>query len=486
MVYLVFDHETREPLAAKTFLTKNSSSDVKRAERFEIESRAWIGLDIHPNIVQARFFQIVEGRPLLFLEHIGGGTLHDWIGTPRLMDDLPQALRFGIQVCDGMLHAHSQGIRAHRDLKPRNCLIAIDGTLKVSDFGLASVVGEGNRRGRVGTAEYMSPEQWEREEADLRSDIYSFGAMFYTMLTGSPPFGKRPQVSEGELRRRHAEDRPITSSGELSATSALVDRCMAKRREDRFGNFGEVRGKLAQIYEEMTQQPAPSAACAATMTAQQWNNRAASLSQLGRQEEAITCCDRALGADPGYTLAWVNKGVANDLMNRREEAIQCYDRALSSDPNCSPAWTNKGVALTRLGKASESLHCFDRAIESKSPDAWAGKGSALARLGRAMEALPCYDRALEMNPSADQVWTSKGNAMADLGRHVEAIGCYARALELNGRCAEAWFNKGAVLLNQFHRVEQAKKCFERAKRLGLKEGEIALAVCKKQGARSKR
>src|SRR5579862_9377397 len=82
----------------------------------------------------------IQGKPFLFLEYVSGGDLAAWIGTPRLTEDISQVLRFAVQFCDGMIHALSKGIRAHRDIKPRNCLITVDGTLKVTDFGLAKLL----------------------------------------------------------------------------------------------------------------------------------------------------------------------------------------------------------------------------------------------------------------------------------------------------------------------------------------------------------
>ena len=85
------------------------------------------------------------------------GNLSDWIGIPRLTQDLPQVVRFAIQVCDGMLHALAGGITAHRDLKPSNCLITPDGTLKVTDFGLAAVLDGAGNRARQRTSAVRAP-----------------------------------------------------------------------------------------------------------------------------------------------------------------------------------------------------------------------------------------------------------------------------------------------------------------------------------------
>ena len=111
-----------------------------RVSRFAAECRIWAQLGEHPNIVRAHSVEIIDGRPYVVLELVQGGDLYRWIGTPRL--DLPRILRFGYQFCVGLEHALRQGLHCHRDIKPGNLLVTEDGTLKITDFGLARVCEE--------------------------------------------------------------------------------------------------------------------------------------------------------------------------------------------------------------------------------------------------------------------------------------------------------------------------------------------------------
>ncbi|MGC8640841.1 MAG: serine/threonine-protein kinase [Isosphaeraceae bacterium] len=142
LVYVVHDHMVqcgRSVVALKTLKDELLSHKIRRS-RFAKECRLWVQLGQHPNIVQAHAVEIIEGKPYVILELVQGGDLIRWIGTPKL--DLAQALRFGVQFCQGMEHALRQGLNCHRDIKPGNLLITEGGILKITDFGLARICEE--------------------------------------------------------------------------------------------------------------------------------------------------------------------------------------------------------------------------------------------------------------------------------------------------------------------------------------------------------
>ena len=530
VVYIVYDHQFGEPFAAKTFQDEIFECNPDIAARFTQEALAWIKLDAHPNITRARMVERIEGKPFLFLEYVSGGDLGAWIGTPRLTEDLPQVLRFAIHLCDGMTHALSKGIRVHRDIKPRNCLITQDGTLKVTDFGLAKLLEDNNRgenlsaqgayrnfnltASSVGTCTHMAPEQFDdAKRVDVRADIYSFGVMLYQMLTGNLPFVGQTWLELEQMHR--TQDPPHLTDADPRLTT-IIQTCLEKDPRDRFADFQQVRDWLGEVYESLTGSLAPQPACGTELTSAEWNNKGSSLGNLGRHEEAIACYDHALGLNPQFVPAWFNKGVALYALGQVQEAVACYDRALGLNPASEQAWSNKGVALKALGRTEDAVVCYERALElnPRYANAWVNKGVALRAVGRTPDALKHYERAIQLNPSDENAWSNKGNALYSLRRHAEAIACYQRALELNPRLEMTWLNKGmalmalgrfeesvicydkalsinpglerawlykgSALVNGFQRYREALAYFGEAQRLGAREAEQGLALCRQK------
>jgi eukaryotic-like serine/threonine-protein kinase len=246
-------------VAIKTLLPQSVSNSVA-LKRFQQEAQAASALN-HPNILTVYDFGITpDGLPYLVMDFLEGTTLGDAVLD---VGPLPirRALPIFLQVCDGLAHAHENGV-IHRDLKPTNImLIDYGGTpdfVKIVDFGIAKVVSKTDadessspqltQTGEVfGSPLYMSPEQCRGKVLDARSDIYSLGCVMFRTLTGKPPFTGEDRLEA--MFKQINSDAPRLSEfcPELSVSNELeqvVLKCLAKSPADRYGSMVELAAAL--------------------------------------------------------------------------------------------------------------------------------------------------------------------------------------------------------------------------------------------------
>jgi eukaryotic-like serine/threonine-protein kinase len=214
--------------------------------RFEREARAAASLS-HANVVQIFDYGEVQDRPYLVLEYLPGGTLEDRLAAGEPLPD-EESGRIAREVAAGLAHAHATGV-VHRDLKPSNVIFDGEGRAKIADFGIARAYGQATLTDAgaiLGTAAYMSPEQASGEPVGPASDVYSFGAILFRMLTGRLPFEGKSAI---ELALKHrSEPAPSVQSRRAdapAALSALVATALAKDPELRPADGGAVLAALA-------------------------------------------------------------------------------------------------------------------------------------------------------------------------------------------------------------------------------------------------
>ena len=238
--------------------------DSDRLARFEREARILASLS-HPHIGAIYGLERVDGVPALVLELVDGPTLAERLSHGAL--DIADALVIAIQIADGLDVAHRQGI-IHRDLKPANIKVTAAGFVKLLDFGLAkgverddSSAGSSAATASVttsapgailGTAAYMSPEQARGEPVDARSDLFSFGAVLYEMVTGRRAFnGDTPSaVFQAILNGTPAPPRTINSRVP-AALEHVVMRLLARERTARPQAASDVRSDLQLLAREL-------------------------------------------------------------------------------------------------------------------------------------------------------------------------------------------------------------------------------------------
>jgi hypothetical protein len=214
LVFLARDHERDETVAVK-LLADNLSADSDLRERFRREAALAQRLS-HPNIVRVLGSGETDGRAYIVLEYVDGGSLADEL----LRDGALPAERvaaLGAQAAAGLAHAHACGL-VHRDVKPQNLLLASDGTLKVSDFGVARAL-DGTRLTQpgwiVGTASYLAPEQARGEETTPAVDVYALGVVLRELTAGATV--EAPELESVVLAclREEPAERPSAREVEL-------------------------------------------------------------------------------------------------------------------------------------------------------------------------------------------------------------------------------------------------------------------------------
>jgi len=237
-------------------------ADSERKDRFVKEAKAASSLN-HPNIITIYDIGEAEGVDFIAMEFVSGKTLDQLISRHGMR--LNEALKCSVQIADALARAHSAGI-VHRDLKPGNIMVNDYGLVKVLDFGLAKLTeatlnsGDDSTRtlrptteeGKiVGTVSYMSPEQAEGKKVDARSDIFSFGAVLYEMVTGGQAFHGDTKASTLAAILKDSPRPPSQLvDGLPREVERLISRCLRKEVNQRSQHMDDVKLALQELKEE--------------------------------------------------------------------------------------------------------------------------------------------------------------------------------------------------------------------------------------------
>jgi WD40 repeat protein/serine/threonine protein kinase len=448
-VYKVRHQGWHVDLAVKTPLPEAVQA-LGGPEDFEREAQTWVGLGLHPHVVSCYYVRRVEGLPRVFIEYVDGGSLLDAIAEGRF-DTTEKVLDLAIQGAWGLHFAHERGL-VHRDVKPANLLLTADGTVKVTDFGLAGArrwnaqlpAAEGASvvtRGSGGTPAYMSPEQFQGGTLNRRTDVWSWALCVLEMFCGERTWKAGRQAAE-VLRAFRNEPGALARSVPMpDAVADLLQRCFAEDRDARPRTLSEAAAVLREAYAQVAGRPyARPEPRAGVETADSLNNRAASLLDLGRETEAEALWTSALALSPQHLestvnrlcLDWSRAGLRDDEIQARIDeatksqrgsprAAHLRGRVLLALGDFDGAATSLGEAA-RLATATADLladlavaECA-RARDTREPSAWtpvaklfaraleagesdpalqAGQALCLLRLGQTQEAKRLYESVAE-------------------------------------------------------------------------------------------
>ena len=256
-------HDTRlNRIVAIKVLPASRSGDPERRQRFLQEAQAASGLN-HPSIITIHDVLSEGDTEFMVMEYVAGKTLNDVIPKGGLR--VPQALKYALQMADALNAAHNAGI-VHRDLKPANVMVTEGGLVKVLDFGLAKLTDRSPAsfddktqtiahaapltvEGSIlGTVSYMSPEQAQGRKVDTRSDIFSFGAVLYEMLTGRRAFEGDSSLSTlSAILRDDVKPMAEVAPDVPTPLETLLLRCLQKDPEHRCQSMREVQIALSAL-----------------------------------------------------------------------------------------------------------------------------------------------------------------------------------------------------------------------------------------------
>ena len=387
-VFLVRHQEMRRDVAIKV-LTNGEGKFV------DLQHEAWVqGKLGHPNVVSVFDFAVIDNKGHLVMEYVEKPLqkiLED-CSTRRVAVSLDFALRIIRGCMEGLAHAHYSGI-VHGDIKPGNILIASSGDPKLSDFGLARLLGTPALR-KQGSARWAAPEvlrSWNKDRiwaCDYQSDLFSLGVVAYLLLTGRHPFVDPAGVLSIEDVILRDEFQPSFPNREIEMIPERYARMVMKLiQKDKRKRYTSAEEALSDL-----------------------------------EERPLTPCTRCEGLNPDDAVFcnWCGK----DLKSEKEKDLSPTQRiALAAHELFTSGQDDKGLA-----KIEELLQA-----EKDKPEAWCYIGYTFNNYGWYKDAIVTCSKAIEMNKDFAPGYQTRGFAKSNMGEFKEAINDFTKALDIVGQ-----------------------------------------------------
>jgi tetratricopeptide (TPR) repeat protein len=420
--------------------TKNYTYAIENEDRFRVEAKVSLSLDIHPNIVTFFSLETLLGLPRMFIEYIEGGSLRDWIKSGKVRD-WRTILTIAIQIANGMSYAHENGL-IHRDLKPGNILmleqqlsttdaVIIESPIvKITDFGIVKIMidsAENLNEIVSGSPGYRAPEQRSKKFGSIGkdTDVYSFGIILCELITGFLP----DQMEDIDDIERYVTEFIRKDCKRVDCPASLVDlitKCLHINPKDQYHHFDTIKNDLIDIYKDVTREHYSSIEDRRhdnpQLLAMLYIKKAFFLSRMGEDSNAITKLNKAIELDPTNFLAYINKAECLRASRYANEAKEALDWLTEIIPDDSDLWFVMGAILNDLGDLNQALNAIERVIklDPRHILAYINKGIILDKMGEHSEALGYFEKALEIDPNSRDALQFKGLGLLQLGKYNDA------------------------------------------------------------------
>lgn len=469
-VFLVHDRAINELCALKLIRPALATrKDIQ--DSFRNEALIWLAFGRHPNIVNVRAVDLFNGSLFVAIEFVppnefGACSLDRQIRCAP--PSLRRALKWALDVCEGMTFAKTKGLIAHRDLKPANLMIDASGTIKVTDFGLASFIVDSavqqSDAAPSGTPLYMPPEQFVRgSKVDERSDIYSFGIVLYEIQSGGQlPF----KIELDDPRNLVPYFQQLHSHFVLprfnSPLHAVIAKCLAKSPLDRYDSFAELSAELKPLYRTASgedYQPLTRK----EMSAIEHVNYSTSYSMLGEHDRALDHIDRAIAEAPSLAIAHNNKAGILAQLGQTARAATIWTELIHKFPNLGLPHYNLGLQAMEKGDVQSAIKRYRRSLEIE-PDylpAVVNLAICYQQSGDVKRAVDTYDQAMRINPHDAQVIYNKAFLLYEVGELEMARALFEKVLSQNPRHVSA-HNYLGLCHHNLGQLEAALRCYNAA------------------------